>query len=48
MDFRNYPQGKELQYLCGTDHPASNNDLLTPTRLLPSSDDSNDNFAGTP
>jgi hypothetical protein len=47
-DGGNHPQGKEQWSLLRTDHPPGNDDLLILTRLLLSSDDSDDNFSKTP
>jgi hypothetical protein len=44
----NCPQGKEQWSLLRTDHPPGKDDLLILTRLLLSSDDSDNNFSRTP
>jgi hypothetical protein len=45
-ELRNGFQEKEQQCIHSTDHPPGNNDLLILTRLLPSNDDSHNNFSG--
>jgi methionyl-tRNA formyltransferase len=46
-DGKNYHPGREQQSLGSADHLPGNNDLFILSRLLPSSDDSNNNFFGT-